>query len=144
MVIPVPPKDSFDVEPGRYAAKCIDVRERSQLERKASNKRLRIVWEVKVPGGAESVRYLVAKNYEPTLTRHSELRDDLISWLGHDIQARTFDTATLKGREATITVTNIENDGWEKPYCYPALIEPPEVEPDSKDCRIVSPRVVCG
>ena len=45
MVIPVPPKDSFDVEAGRYAAKCIDVRERSPLERKNSNKRLRIVWE---------------------------------------------------------------------------------------------------
>ena len=93
MVIPVPPKDSFDVEPGRYAAKCIDVRERSQLERKASNKRLRIVWEVKVPGGAESVRYVVAKNYEPTLARHSELRDDLISWLGHDSLRASFNTS---------------------------------------------------
>jgi len=95
MLIPVEARESFDVEPGRYKAKCIDVRDKEIPTRKGPVKGQRIVWEIDVPGN-DNVQYLVGKNYEATLAKNSLLRNDLISWFGHDIKVRQFDTATLK------------------------------------------------
>ena len=97
MLIPVEPRESYDVEPGRYRAKCIDVRDKDIPTRKGTVKGQRIIWELDIPG-ADNVRYLVGKNYEPTLAKDSTLRTDLRSWFGHDIKGRQFDTATLKGQ----------------------------------------------
>jgi hypothetical protein len=138
MLIPVPPKNSFDVEPGRYAATCIDAREFEKETRKGSAKLLRLIWELHIPG-ADDVRYLVGKNYEPTLARNSKLRNDLITWFGHDINVRQFDTATLKGKDATITVQHIDNEGFSEPYCWVAKVEPPNVEAEVEQVRAISP-----
>ena len=110
MVIPVPPRDSFDIEPGRYRATCTEIREIEKQTRKGTQKNLRIVWELDIPT-SENIRYLAGKNYEPTLAKDSTLRHDLRTWFGHDINARQFDTATLKGKEAILTVQDIENEG---------------------------------
>ena len=142
MIISVEPRDSFDVEPGRYRATCTEVREIEKQTRKGTEKFLRLIWELDVPG-AENVRYLAGKNYEPTLAKDSVLRNDLRSWFGHDINARQFDTATLKGKEAIITVQDIENEGWPKPYHHVARVEP-LVDEDAEDARSISPKVVCG
>jgi hypothetical protein len=109
MLIPVPPKDCFDVEPGRYKAKCVEVRDQDIPTCKGIVKGQRIVWELDIPGAA-NLRYLVGKNYEPTLAKGSVLRTDLRSWFGHDIKGRQFDTVTLKGKEALITVHDIVNE----------------------------------
>jgi hypothetical protein len=145
MVIPVPPKDSYDVEPGRYRAICTDTREVEKQTRKGTQKSLRLVWELDIPG-ADNVRYFAGKNYEPTLAKDSVLRNDLRSWFGHDINARQFDTATLKGKEAIVTVQNIENEGFEHPYHWVAKVEPlvDEDGEDAEDARTISPNVVCG
>ena len=142
MLIPVPPKDSYDVEPGRYKATCTEIREIEKQTRKGTQKNLRLVWELHIPG-AENVRYLAGKNYEPTLAKDSTLRNDLRSWFGNDINARQFDTATLKGKEAIITVQDIENEGWANPYHHVAKVEP-LVDEDAEDARSISPNVVCG
>jgi hypothetical protein len=55
-----------------------------------------VIWELGT-FGRENVCYLAGKNYEPTLAKDSTLRNDLITWFGHDINARSFDTASLKG-----------------------------------------------
>ena len=146
MLIPVEPRESYDVEPGRYKAKCIDVRDKDIPTRKGTVKGQRIVWELDIPG-ADNVRYLVGKNYEATLARNSKLRNDLITWFGHDINARQFDTATLKGKEAILTVEDIENEGWAKPYHLVAKVEPLVDEDDedaANDARTISRKVVCG
>ena len=143
MLIPVEPRDSFDVKPGRYRATCTDTREVEKQTRKGTRKYLRLVWELDIPG-AENIRYLAGKNYEPTLAKDSVLRNDLRSWFGHDINARQFDTATLKGKEAIITVQDIENEGWPKPYHHVARVEPLVTEDDAEDSRTISPNVVCG
>ena len=61
-----------------------------------------------------------AKTMKPKLAKDSTLRNDLRTWFGHDINARQFDTATLKGKEAILTVQDIENEGWAKPYHHVA------------------------
>jgi hypothetical protein len=141
MVIPVQPKDSFDVEPGRYHATCTDVREKDIHNRTGTQKGLRIVWELAIPG-TENTRHLVGKNYEATLTRNSLLRNDLVSWFGHDINVREFDTATLKGKEAIVTVQHIENEGWAKPYCWVARVEPATNEDQETVATMISPQNV--
>jgi hypothetical protein len=143
MLIPVEPIDSFDVEPGRYKATCTEIREIEKQTRKGAQKNLRLVWELDIPG-ADNVRYLAGKNYEPTLAKDSTLRNDLRSWFGHDIKARNFDTATLKGKEAVITVQDIENEGHANPYHWVAKVEPLVTEDDADDTRLISPKVVCG
>jgi len=143
MVIPVPPRDSFDIEPGRYRATCTEIREIEKQTRKGTQKNLRIVWELDIPT-SENIRYLAGKNYEPTLAKDSTLRHDLRTWFGHDINARQFDTATLKGKEAILTVQDIENEGWANPYHHVARVEP-LVDEDADDARSISPQnVVCG
>jgi hypothetical protein len=142
MLIPVEPRDSFDVAPGRYRARCTDTREIEKQTRKGTQRFLRLIWELDVPG-AQNIRYLVGKNYEPSLAKDSPLRNDLRSWLGHDINVRQFDTATLKGKEAIITVQDIENEGWGNPYHHVAKIEPAADE-DAEDVQLISPKVVCG
>ena len=79
MIIPVEPRDSFDVEPGRYRATCTEVREIEKQTRKGTEKFLRLIWELQSPG-SENIRYLAGKNYEPTLAKNSPLRNDLITW----------------------------------------------------------------
>ena len=148
MILSVEPRDTFDVEPGRYQAVCVEVRE-IENKRQRGQKLLRVTWEVKVPGNHNgTVRYLVGKNYEPTLAKDSQLRNDIMSWFGHDISARQFDTATLKGREAIVTVHHIENEGWPKPYCWVERIEPPgnydEDFHDGQAPRVCPQCVVCG
>jgi hypothetical protein len=61
-----------------------------------------------------------------------------MSWFGHDINARQFDTATLKGRDATVTIQLIENEGWEKAYRWVAQVEPPIAERVESACDDVS------
>ena len=101
----------------------------------------RIVWEIDVPGN-HNVRYLVGKNYEATLAKHSTLRNDLRTWFGQDINAHQFDTATLKGKEAILTVQDIENEGWANPYHHVAKVEPlvDEDGEDAEDARSISPQ----
>ena len=118
MLLSVEPRDTYDVEPGRYHAVCVDVRE-TENKRQRGQKLLRIVWEVKVPGNhTGTVRYLVGKNYKPTLAKDSQLRNDIVDWFGHEINAKQFDTATLKDRPAIVTIRQIENEGWSKPFCH--------------------------
>jgi hypothetical protein len=143
MLIPVESRDSFDVEPGRYRATCTEVREIEKQTRKGTQKLLRLIWELQSPG-SENTRYLAGKNYEPTLAKDSVLRNDLRSWFGHDINARQFDTATLKGKNAILTVQDIENEGWANPYHHVAKVEPLVDEDDADDARSISPKVVCG
>ncbi len=143
MLIPVPPRDTYNVEPGRYRATCIDIRE-IEDKHHYGQKLLRIVWELSdLPD--ENVRYLVGKNYEPSLAKDSTLRHDLRSWFGHDINVRQFDTSTLKDKDAIVTVQHIENEGRPKPYCWVAKIEPAMAEDnDDTEPTVISPRVVCG
>jgi hypothetical protein len=144
MIISVDPHDSFDIEPGRYRAVCTEIREIEKQTRKGTQKYLRLTWELDLPGD-ENVRYLAGKNYEPKLTKDSALRNDLRSWFGHDIKVRNFDTATLKGKEAILTVTDIENEGHANPYHWVATVEPLVTEDAADDARLISPqKVVCG
>lgn len=146
MLISIPPTDSFDVEPGRYRAACTDTREVEKQTRKGTERFLRLIWELDIPG-SENIRYLAGKNYKPSLAKDSPLRNDLISWFGKDINARQFDTATIKGKEAIITVQHIENEGRDKPFCWVSRVEPlvdEGAEDDAEDARTISPNVVCG
>jgi len=143
MLISVPRTDSFDIDPGRYRAICTEVREIEKQTRKGTEKFLRLVWELAIPG-SDNTCYLAGKNYKPTLAKDSILRSDLITWLGRDINARQFDTATLKGKEAIITVQHIENEGRDKPFCWVARIDSPINQDEADEAQRFSPNVVCG
>jgi hypothetical protein len=119
MLISADPTDSYDVLPGRYQAVCIDSREIA----KGSRSFLRLVWALNESANP-NVRYLVGKNYEPSLRKGSELRNDIDSWLGDQIDVRSFDTDTLKGRTADVTVKHIHNEGHPKPFCWVSEINP--------------------
>ena len=134
MLIPVPRKDTYDVEPGRYRAICTEAREIHKMTSKGSQRQLRVIWELETSGD-DDLRYLVGKSYEATLTSNSQLRNDLRTWLGHEFKPGQFDTATLKGKAATITVEHIWNEGWAKPYCWVAKVEPPFDPGDISDCE---------
>jgi hypothetical protein len=136
MLLTVPPKESFDVEPGRYRATCTETREVEKQTRNGTEKFLRIIWELQSPG-SENIRYLAGKNYKPSLARDSQLRNDLITWFDRDINARQFDTGTLKGKEAIVTVQHIENEGRDKPFCWVSRVEPPMDE--AEHTEIISP-----
>jgi hypothetical protein len=143
MLIPVEATDSFDIEPGRYKTTCVDVREIEKQTRKGTEKFLRLIWELDIPG-SENIRYLAGKNYKPSLAKDSPLRNDLITWYGHDINARQFDTTSLKGKEAIITVQHIENEGRDKPFCWVSRVEPLVDQDEADEARTISPKVVCG
>jgi hypothetical protein len=124
MIIQVPPTESYDVPEGRYKAICEDVFEYDKLTDKGPKKFLRVVWRL-LDSPTENVRYLVGKNYEPSLAKRGQLRSDLITWFGHDIKPGQFDTQTIKGKEATVTVSHIYNEGHDKPYRWVSEVEPP-------------------
>jgi hypothetical protein len=138
MLLSVEPRDGFDVEPGRYKAKCTDIREIEKQTPRGTKKFLRLIWELDT-GGRENLCYLAGKHYEPTLATDSTLRNDLITWFGHDINARSFETATLKGKDAVITVQHIENEGRDTPFCWVSRVEPLITEDEPDDARLISP-----
>lgn len=75
-----------------------------------------------------------------TLAKDSQLRNDIVDWFGHDINARQFDTVTLNGRDAIVTVRHIENEGWSKLFRHVERVGPPGNEKeDFQDGQ--SPRV---
>ena len=144
MLIPVPPEDCFIVESGRYKAICAEAKDLEKSTRKGIKKYVRITWELQI-ASEENIRYMAGKNYEPSLTKGSQLRNDLISWFGQNINVRNFETKTLVGKEATVTVHQIENEGWDAPYCWVAKVEPPNTDDEADDARLISPKnVVCG
>jgi hypothetical protein len=122
MLLMVEPKESYDVEPGCYAAVCIDARELDKRTPEGVKRYLRIVWQIK-QSSEKNARYLVGKNYEPSLAKGTELRDDLENWLG-PFDVRQFDTDSLKGKSAMVTIRHIHNEGRPKPFCFVSKVEP--------------------
>jgi hypothetical protein len=122
MIISVPPTDSYDVEPGRYRAVCIEARDFTKNTDQGPKQQLRIIWQLTDPP-EQHIRYLVGKNYDPSLTKGSDLRTDLQSWLG-PLNVPKFNSDTLKGKEAVVTVRHIHNDGQPKPFCWVSEIKP--------------------
>jgi hypothetical protein len=72
--------------------------------------------------------YLAGKNYKPG---KRSFADDLYDWLGLKgiqyvlKQDRTIDAAKLKGQEADIRITHIQNDEHAQPYSFVSKIAPP-------------------
>lgn len=123
MLIPVPPRDCYDVPvEGRYRATCIEARESTHKTLKGMEKCLLVIWALPDLSD-ESNRYLVGKNYPISLANGSALRNDLRTWFGHDVDARDFDTQTLPGKEGIVTVVQIHNEGRPKPCCWVSSVE---------------------
>lgn len=142
MLIHIPARETYVVESGTYCATCSDVKLFDKPTRNGTKKQLRIIWDVHVPGNVDNILYRAGKNYEPSLDRNSLLHADLTSWLGREITGYKFDTESLKGMKAKITIEAIENERWDKPYCHVAKVEPPESDHAPK--TIFPPTVVVG
>ena len=48
MLIPVDLTDSFDIEPGRYRAKCTEIREIEKQTRIGTERFLRLIWNLDI------------------------------------------------------------------------------------------------
>jgi len=129
MLITVTPRDCFDVPAGRYRATCVDAHELYKETPQGPERYLRLVWEL-AESPDRDVRYLVGKNYPPHLTNRSVLRKDLRTWLGHDVDPGEFNTDTLVGKEATVTVVQIFNENHAQPYCWVSKVDPPFKDPE--------------
>ena len=125
MLIHVPPTESFDVPEGRYNAVCDDTYDIHKSTDKGPKTFLRVIWRI-LDSPDPNVVYMAGKSYEPVFAKNSQLSNDLHSWFQQDIKPGPFDPHCLPGLKATLTIAHIHNEGYPKPYCYVAKVEPPQ------------------
>ena len=94
-----------------------------------SKDKVRFVFEI-INQHPKRGRYVAGKNYDISLAKGSQLREDLASWRGFDLtdqelEAGAVDFERFVGREADIAIRHITNDSHKDPFCHIAGIFPP-------------------
>lgn len=122
MNINIPLENCFQVPEGNYKAVL------TAVYHLASRDKLRFVFEI-IDKHPKRGRYVAGKNYEISLAKGSQLREDLGSWRGHDITDAELDAGTIDfekfiGGEADISIIHIANDSHSTPFCHIATIHP--------------------
>jgi hypothetical protein len=123
MKIEIPSERIYQVPQGNYRAVLTAVQ---HLE---SRGKIRFFFEI-IDKHPKLGRYAAGKNYDISLAKGSQLREDLARWRGHDLteeelEAGAVDFEGFVGREGDLEIRHITNESHTTPYCHIAQILPP-------------------
>lgn len=129
-MIILPKRLSYDLPEGSYRGFLRDVFELDQSNKGRAGNTLRLVFQITSLKHPRNT-YLAGKNY--SLTDAKKLAADLDSWLGDELTklvdkngALTLEKLeALKGREADIDITLIDNDEYGTAFRHVQKIVPP-------------------
>jgi hypothetical protein len=122
MNINIPLENCFQVPEGNYKAVL------TAIHHLAAKDKVRFVFEI-IDKHPKRGRYVAGKNYDISLAKGSQLREDLASWRGHDITDEELDAGAVDfekfiGREGDIQIRHVANESHKQPFCYIATIYP--------------------
>ena len=124
LICSIPKDDTYDLPEGRYRA----VLSSARTLLKSTNRpvqQLRLLFNVNIPS-LKRKNPMAGRTFNFDLSRRSELRCFVESWLGADFFSRntTVDFEQLVGRSADITLIHRHNDGYDRPYVFIEAIHP--------------------
>jgi hypothetical protein len=123
MKIEIPSERIYQVPQGDYRAVL------TAVQHLTSRGKVRFFFEI-ISKHPKRGRYAAGKNYDISLAKGSQLREDLARWRGHDLteqelEAGSVDFERFVGREADIVIRHIPNGSHKDPFCHIAEILPP-------------------
>lgn len=127
MELPIPRATTFECPEGVYRAVLHEVREHTTLTKNAVEKKVRLIFEVKVSRPDRKL-VLAGKNYSPSLAEGSELRNVIECWQGEEflLTAGTkLDLRTLVSCEADIMTRHCHSPNYAKPFVDVVGVAPP-------------------
>ena len=124
LICPIPKDDTYDLPEGRYRAALSSAR---TLLKSTSRpvQQVRLLFNVNIPS-LKHKNPMAGRTFNFDLSRRSELRCFVESWLGADFFSRntTIDFEQLIGRAADLTLIHRHNDGYDRPYVFIEAIHP--------------------
>ena len=124
LICPIPKDDTYDLPEGRYRAALSSAR---TLLKSTSRpvQQVRLLFNVNIPS-LKHKNPMAGRTFNFDLSRRSELRCFVESWLGADFFSRntTVDFEQLIGRAADLTLIHRHNDGYDRPYVFIEAIHP--------------------
>jgi|GEM_PF-2340126 len=124
LICPIPKDDTYDLPEGRYRAVLNSAR---TLLKPTSRpvQQVRLLFNVNIPS-LKNKNPMAGRTFNFELSRRSELRCFIESWLGADFFNRntTVDFEELVGCSADLNLTHRHNDGYDRPYVFIEAIHP--------------------
>lgn len=124
LLCPIPKDDTYDLPEGRFRAQLSSAR---TLLKQTSRpvQQVRLLFAVNI-SSLKNKNPMAGRTFNFDLSRRSELRCFIESWLGADLFNRNnkIDFEQLVGRSADITLIHRHNDGYERPYVFIESIHP--------------------
>ena len=124
LICPIPKDDTYDLPEGRYRAALSSARTLLKSTRRPVQQ-VRLLFNVHIPS-LKNKTPMAGRTFNFDLSRRSELRCFVESWLGADFFSRntTVDFEQLVGRSADIALIHRHNDGYDRPYVFIEAIHP--------------------
>lgn len=123
MLIQIPSSDIYEVPEGTFQAVCTDAHEVVIRACNPPRQMLSVTWELP-DVTAKGIPCRIRKKYHPFLNKTSVLRRDLRSWFGQDLAEGVFNSDSLIGKPATVTVKHWRKEGVEKVIRHVLKVEP--------------------
>ena len=118
LICPIPKDDTYDLPEGRYRAALSSAR---TLLKSTSRpvQQVRLLFNVNIPS-LKHKNPMAGRTFNFDLSRRSELRCFVESWLGADFFSRntTVDFEQLVGFNADLSLIHRHNDGYDRPYVF--------------------------
>ena len=125
MICPIPVDDTYDLPEGRYRAVLTSARTLLKTTTNRPVQQVRLLFAVQIPS-LKNKNAMAGRSFNFDLSRRSELRCFVESWLGADFFSHntTVDFEQLVGRSADIALIHRHNDGYDRPYVFIEAIHP--------------------
>ena len=126
MHLKLPKTPCWNLPEGNHTATCLDARINLENKNGKANEYLMLVFEVDIDDD-DNVQYLAKRKYELPIKAGTPLLNDLNAWLGAEFlkKNRYFDSETLKGRTADISLVHIYNANYRNPFVHIQSIHAP-------------------
>ena len=124
LICPIPKDDTYDLPEGRYRAVLSSARTLLKSTRRPVQQ-VRLLFTVNIPSLLNK-NPMAGRTFNFDLSRRSELRCFVVSWLGADFFSRntTVDFEQLVGCCADLNLIHRHNDGYDRPYVFIEAIHP--------------------
>jgi len=124
LLCPIPKDDTYDLPEGRYRAVLSSARTLLKPTSRTTQQ-VRLLFNVNIPS-LKNKNPMAGRTFNFDLSRRSELRCFIESWLGAEFFSRntTVDFEQLIGRSADLDIIHRHNDGYERPYVFIEAIRP--------------------
>ena len=125
LICPIPKDDTYDLPEGRYRAVLTSTRTLLKTTTNRPVQQIRLLFAVEVPS-LKNKNPMAGRTFNFDLSRRSELRCFVESWLGADFFSRntTVDFEQLVGFNADLSLIHRHNDGYDRPYVFIEAIHP--------------------